>query len=201
MYDMTLKQRKIKALWELFLKAKSEKGLLKKRSKFIPHFINQFQIQSSGFRINLFLWLWVYQEYSLAMGIFWVYTGFTLGVPWVYFRYFRVYLRITLYVYSEYTILRVYLEYTMGILGVCYWYSLGNILGISRVYSRYTVDIPWLYYVLLPLCMYSVPAMQPCVFETCFPVSLSFWNLQQSVSFLVFRMFTFKLLNTELILI
>lgn len=53
----------------------------------------------------------------------------------------------------------------MGILGVCYWYSLGNILGISCVYSGYTVDIPWLCYVLLPLRMYSVPAM-PCVFET-----------------------------------
>ena len=52
-----------------------------------------------------------------------------------------------------------YTKYTKGILGVCYWYSLGNILGISWVYSGYTVDIPWLYYVLLPLCMYSVPAM------------------------------------------
>ena len=62
-----------------------------------------------------------------------------------------------------YTMSILYSGYTWSIPWVYSGYaignSLGNILGISWVYSGYTVDIPWLYYVLLPLRMYSVPAM------------------------------------------
>ena len=154
----------------MFLKAKSKKGFWKKKhtlscdSAFCQSILNlEFRIPN--------------QPVSLSLGIpriffgciFWVYTGFTLGIPLIYFGYtlgilgdYFGYTWGTLcryaisILYSGYTPL-IYFGYTLGILGDYFGYTWGTLCryaisilysgytwSILRVYSGYAIGILWL---------------------------------------------------------